>query len=243
MLLKKIFLNSFPFLLFIILCFDSIGQGEIEKNKNFRISFFHAYAYQTNFIPKELRNIAGLSYNTIGPIGIKFQYLFNNRNESSEKFKGSLGFNLNFRESQLRAENDVFVEDITNSFDGPIKTDYNFIKGESRNSKIITFLASYNFHYLSPNSKFELISSISVGYNNGSYTRKIDGVEVSLEKLTLQYQENDTVFRQGFFPYKATPFGFRISQAFRYYPLKNIGIELEIGLGNYIISGGLVFRF
>ena len=101
---------------------------------------------------------------------------------------------------------------------------------------------SFQFNF-APNQKWELFSGIGIGYNYLNDKRTINGVIQTNISNVKDVNINDTIYRTGQFPSLLTDLAFRFSVGTRYYFYKNLGVEINLGFGSYLVSGGIVYRF
>ena len=89
--------------------------------------------------------------------------------------------------------------------------------------------ARFNYHFKVSNPKLDAYFGIGAGSNTRFWSFNVPNNSFNLDRIS----------GSGAF----IPVSFRLSSGFRYFFTENFGLNMEIGLGGPLISGGLSFGF
>lgn len=149
----------------------------------------------------------------IGPAGLRAEYMVSDRI--------GLGFDIIYNSNSIN-----FLAEDTVGMDGSgnpvIETNEYEYKMQRVRAQV-----RINYHFEISNPDFDSYIGLGAGTNNRFRTTLENGQEVSgeLSDFTL------------------LPFSMRICAGARYYFTDNLGLNLELGLGGPVISGGLSLKF
>ena len=232
----------FLVMLVLVLCsFDAYNQIRETKEYALRISPYYAYSMNLHSFTDVIKNNIQHTYRAIDPIGIKLNYLFNKRNEG-KKLKGSFGLNVNYRSFEYQIQED-FYDSISNTseWDGTIINIYDLKAGEIYKVSTLSCQVLVQLNYLlSP--KIELFSTFGLGANINFKKLHYQGKEDNFDNKVYKKSVDEYSLVKNSFLNPMLPYSIKVSQGLRYFFIKNVGIELELSLGNYFLAGGFVFK-
>jgi hypothetical protein len=158
-------------------------------------------------------NASNTKIGGIGPAGLRAEYMVSDRI--------GLGFDVIYNSNSLSFTtlDTVGMDGSGNAVTETLEYDYKMQRVRAQ--------VRINYHFDISNPNFDSYIGLGAGTNNRFRTTLENGKEVSadLADFTL------------------LPFSMRLCVGARYYFTDNLGLNLEIGLGGPIISGGLSVRF
>jgi hypothetical protein len=89
--------------------------------------------------------------------------------------------------------------------------------------------AFFNYHFEIDNPFIDLYWSIGAGYNSRKFT---------YTSGNIQFDDTQDESR----PTLTFPVSVRTNFGFRYFPIQNLGINVELGLGGPLVSAGIAYR-
>lgn len=157
------------------------------------------------------------SLKDFGPSGIRAEFFVNKHI--------AFGLDANYATTQLEwVDTHYSVYDpITGQYTKTVE--YNYRVDVTR----LRILSRFNVHY-GASKYFDWYTGAGIGYNNSQIT------------LTTN-APNESYHQENYFPFATIPVCLRICTGGKYYPIKNLGIGFEFGLGGPILSFGLNGRF
>ena len=222
--MRKITILFICFLLFQSASAQSVTATEkpsaVSKGKNI-INVY--YGYRLNLVSSWLKNYetqTGFSLKTFGPVGLVYEHLVTD----------NIGIGAEFGYDQMIWSYTYTDSYYSGSGNYTTYTDtYKFKYSMMR----IQFRA--NFHF-AKSEKFDAYGLISAGYRKGDYTYSY----TTTDPNSASYNTNSTGL---LLPGAVIPIGLKPGIGFRYFFTNNIGINLEIALGNPLMCGGLSLKF
>lgn len=166
---------------------------------------------------EDASNVEGYKATGVGPLGIRGEYMISDRI--------GLGVDLIYNSNRI-----TYVQ-IDSTYNGNTDT-YTVTRNESeRLMQRLRVQARINFHFEVNNPDLDAYFGIGAGTNNRFRKYWENGVEV------------EDTYTSGASNLTLVPVSFRLCTGLRYYFTENIGVNMEIGLGGPLISGGLSMKF
>lgn len=153
----------------------------------------------------------------IGPCGIRGEYMI------SDKIGAGIDFIYNSNRTTYTDTATVY-DTTTMTYSYPIYT-------YERSMQRIRVQARINFHFDISNPNLDAYFGVGVGTNNRIRKYYENEIEITDELTDLGGK------------FTLIPVSMRICTGLRYYFTPNIGLNMELGLGGPMISGGASFRF
>lgn len=202
------------------LTMSSMANAQALSQGNIVVDAYYGFPNLGKSFYKSLEdasNIEGYKAKGLGPMGVRAEYMVSDRI--------GLGIDLIYN------SNRITYTQIDSTYDGNTDT-YQVTRNESeRLMQRLRVQARINFHFEIDNPDLDAYFGVGAGTNNRFRKYWENGVEV-----------NDT-YTSGASNLTLVPVSFRLCTGLRYYFTENVGVNMEIGLGGPLVSGGVSLKF
>lgn len=208
--------------LFFLYVFVAHTQISITPYFGFPNSLkFWEIQFDSNYINEIPEKPFNENLNKFGPFGISLAYTSKNENTSSDGKKSLIGFSLDINYSSCDYSFNYINDSVNN-------TEYEMESSIS----ILRVMLNLSYHY-GNSLKFDPYLSGALGLRYPVIDFKSTNPNFIFEKPEFFWEVGSGI-----------PFSFRLAAGFSYYFTKNIGLNLEAGIGGGgLIRTGVSYRF
>ncbi len=199
------------------------SQTHFERNKIIT-PYFGFPNFGFLMLPNSELNGLNAKYKTIGPIGIRAEFLVSNNT--------GIGFDILYNSYKLN-----FTRE-TSTYDGNSDkwlTEYTEVQKEM---KRLRFQFRYNYHFDSSNPNLDWYSGFGFGSNSRKYKQLENGIAIT--PTQTQTQDSTTNFTSS--QNKTFPISLRIFCGVNYYFNSRIAGGIELGLGGALFSASISYK-